>query len=182
MKIIVNKNRIILLFRSFSSAYATGEIPCRIVHGNIKLTLKWDRDPQTLSYNPLLLTCFEGLLETEHPFNFTSRQIIKTLLSEEINGAVEKVNPLLSKLVVSMRNALNSKIEFLDNLTILSLLSELVKTDLNKYLHLLLQPLNKGMMKFKEPVMNCLRVLETNGGDEAYKIIKKKIPVFVGKI
>lgn len=109
----------------------------------MKLSLKWDKDPRTIDFNPLLLLCFEGLLETEHPYNFTSRQIIKTFIGGEVEGAYEKTSPLVPKLVVLLRNALGSGIEFTDNLNILSILSNLIKEDMNIYLHLLLQPLNK---------------------------------------
>lgn len=132
-----------IYIRNFAQIYSSGGIPCRIIHGNVKLSLKWDKDPKTLEYDPLLLVSFEGLQETMHPFNFTSREIVKTLLDPNLNASYEKVKPILSKLVVSLRNALASEVEFIDNLSILSLLSNLVKADLNSYLHLLLQPLNK---------------------------------------
>lgn len=32
--------------------------------------------------------------------------------------------------------------------------------------------------KFKEVVLDCLRVLDKNGGDQALKEIKKKIPTY----
>jgi hypothetical protein len=62
--------------------------------------------------------------------------------------------------------------------------SELVKENLNPYLHFFLQPINKKSfnMKFKENVFETLRVLETNGGEEALKLVKKKIPTYVSSI
>ncbi len=123
--------------------YSSCGIPCRITHGNLKLSLKWDKDPKTLEFDPLLVLCFEGLLETDHPFVFTSRQIIKTLLDPSMGNSYEKISPVLSKLAMPLRNALASKVEFCDTLLILNMLSNLVKEDLNVHLHLLLQPINK---------------------------------------
>lgn len=132
------------MLRNFSYVYSSGGVPCRITHGNVKLSLKWDREPKFIELDPLLPICFEGLLETQHPYNFTSRQCIKELLAAE--GSTEKVIPLLSKIIVSMRSAFVAKVEFVDNLTILGLLSNCVKEHLNPYLHLILQQLNKNGM------------------------------------
>ncbi len=37
---------------NFGFAYSSGSIPCRIIHGNVKLTLKWDKEIQTIDYDP----------------------------------------------------------------------------------------------------------------------------------
>jgi len=129
---------------NFGFAYSSGSIPCRITHGNVKLTLKWDKEVFTLDYDPLLVTCFEGLLETDHPFNFVSRECIKNLLIAD--KAYEKTIPLLNKIIVPIRNAICSNTEFIDNLTILSSLSDLVKEALNPFLHLIVQQLGKNMI------------------------------------
>lgn len=165
---------------NFGFAYSSGSIPCRITHGNVKLTLKWDREVVTLDYDPLLVTCFEGLLETDHPYNFVSRECIKNLLSAD--KAYEKTTPLLNKIIVPIRNAICSNTEFLDNMTILTLLSDLVKEALNPYLHLIVQQLGKNMIhsQYKERIVDLLRTFEVNGGKESFKIIKKKIPTYLG--
>ena len=38
------------------------------------------------------------------------------------------------------------------------------------------------LRKFKEKVFDVLRIFESNGGDEAIKEIKKKIPTYVSSI
>jgi hypothetical protein len=60
----------------------------------------------------------------------------------------------------------------------------LVKEQLNPYLHFFLQMINKRSfnMKYKEKVFDLLRVLEMNGGDEALKVIKKKIPTYMSTV
>jgi hypothetical protein len=42
--------------------------------------IKWDKPPQELDYDPLLINCFEGLLETEHPYGFVANQALLELL------------------------------------------------------------------------------------------------------
>ena len=70
------------------------------------MRLHWDQQPSQLSYDPLLVTCFEGLLETEHPFVFVSRQGCKELLNAD--GAADKTIPLIPRLVMPLRAALMS--------------------------------------------------------------------------
>lgn len=59
-----------------------------------------------LSFDPILVTCFEGLVETTHPFNFIAREASIDLLMS--GGANEKVFPILSKLINPLRTALGS--------------------------------------------------------------------------
>lgn len=59
-----------------------------------------------MDYDPTLLVCFEGLLETEHPYNFAAPQCIKEMLLA--NGSVDKVNPILSKIINPLRMAFQS--------------------------------------------------------------------------
>ena len=69
-------------------------------------------------------------------------------------------------------------------MNVTEMLSMLVKEQLNPYLHFFLQMINKRSfnIKYKEKVFDLLRVLETNGGDEALKIIKLKIPTYISTV
>lgn len=165
---------------NFGYAYSSGSIPCRIIHGNIKLTLKWDNDPNHINFDPLLITCFEGLLETEHPYNFLSRECIKTLI--DTPKACEKILPLMNKIIIPLRNALHSNIEFYDNLLILTKLSNLLKESFNSYLNMIVQQICKYNTNndYKDKINELLRTFEVNGGADAFVIIKKKIPTFIG--
>jgi len=166
---------------NFGYVYSAGGIPCRLLHGNVKLKLKWDIEPSKLDFDPILVVCFEGLLETDHPYNFASRQCIKELLSSE--GSEIKAKSVLSKLINPLRNGLSSNNNqlFEDSLEILDILTNLVKAELNPYIHFFLQQINKNSFnnKFKEKCYDVLRNLEINGGEEALKEIKKKIPTYV---
>lgn len=60
---------------NFGHAYSSGVIPCRINHLCTKLTLQWDTPCDILdSYDPVLINCFEGLCETQHPLQFIAAQ------------------------------------------------------------------------------------------------------------
>ena len=82
-------------------------------------------------------------METEHPYNFASRECIRQMLLTE--DAYDKVVPLIPKLIPSLRQALsiNEKDAFVDSLEITVILSDLVKEVMNTHLHLILQPINK---------------------------------------
>lgn len=82
-------------------------------------------------------------METEHPYNFASRECIRQMLLTD--DSYDKVIPLIPKLIPLLRQALtiNDNDAFIDSLEITIILSDLVKDILNSYLHLILQPINK---------------------------------------
>ena len=169
---------------SFGYIYSAGGIPCRIDHGAVSMKLVWDIPVEQLDYNPILITCFEGLLETEHPYNFIGKQCIRELLSAK--RAEEKVLPILNKLIGPLKEALKCDIPeiFCEALNDLEILSNLVKDKLNKYSHFFLQNINRKSFnsKYKERVFEVLRVLEQNGGPDVFLEIKKKIPTYTSLI
>ena len=165
---------------NFGFVYSAGGIPCRIEHGAVNLKLVWSIPVEKLDYDPILITCFEGLLETEHPYNFVGKQCIRELLAAE--GAKEKVEPILGKLIIPLKEAIkceNPEI-FCEAMNDLEILSNMVKDKLNKYIHFFLQNINKKSFnpKYKERVFEVLKTLEDNGGPEVFKEIKRKIPTY----
>jgi hypothetical protein len=46
-----------------------------------------------LDYDPLLINCFEGLLETDHPYKFVAFRALMELL--ESDGAGDKTIPII---------------------------------------------------------------------------------------
>ena len=166
---------------NFGYVYSAGGIPCRIEHGNVNMKLKWEIEPENLDYDPTLIICFEGLLETEHPYNFLAKQCCRELLCA--NGANEKVIPILKKIIDPLKMALNSNKEeiFLEAMNLCETLSDLVKENLNPFLKFFLQSINRRSfnLKYKERVFDLLRVIEMNGGPEATKDIKLKIPTYM---
>lgn len=165
--------------------YSAGGIPCRINHGSVTMRLNWDQQPSQLPYDPLLITCFEGLIETEHPFLFVARQGCRELLIAD--GAADKAIPLIPRLVMPLRVALMNSDSgiFTAALEILKyflrrLLSELVGPYLNNHVHLFLQHLGKKLndRKLREKVLEVLMIIEEQGGEEVIPIIKAKIPTY----
>jgi len=142
----------------------------------IKIPCKLDLD-----YDPLLVNCFEGLLETEHPYSFVANQALKELL--EAPGASEKVIPIIAKLIMPLRMALLQGDEgiWTRGLNALKMLAEATGHHMNQHLHVLLAQLNKKLTlnkRVRETVMNVIQVLEERGGKEAYEIIRSKIPTY----
>lgn len=72
------------MYRRFAADYNNGVLPFRISHGSCSNRLQWDRAPDSLDYFPLLITCLEGLIETQHPFIFCSRTAVKELLEADV--------------------------------------------------------------------------------------------------
>lgn len=105
------------------------------------------------------MNCFEGLLETDHPYSFVANQALKELL--EAPGASEKTIPLIPKLIMPLRQALLQSDENLwtRGLNALKLLSEATGHHLNQHIHILLAQLNKKMTlnkRVRETVMGVL--------------------------
>ncbi|NXA83381.1 PACRL protein, partial [Thryothorus ludovicianus] len=151
---------------AFAAAYARGGIPCRLVHGSVKHKLQWERPPETVPFDPLLLTLAEGLKETKHPYTFVSKEGFKELLLVE--GAAEKAVPLLPRLVPVLKAALAHADDevFGRGLDALVQLSAVVGPSLNDHLKLLLTNLLKRLMdkNYREKVTVALQKLEHYGG------------------
>ena len=169
---------------NFGHVYSAGGIPCRIEHGNVHMKLVWSIPPESLEYDPTLIICFEGLLETLHPYSFAAKQCVRELLSAK--GAEEKVLPILGRLIPHLKNALNADNPdtFVEAMNVVEMLSDLVGDNLNQYLHFFLQSINKRSfnLKYKERVFDLMRTLEQNGGPEALKEIKKKVPTYMSTV
>lgn len=165
---------------AFAAIYSKGGIPCRLVHGSVKHKLQWDCHPETLQFDPLLITLAEGLRETRHPYTFVSKEGFKELLL--VDGAAEKVIPLLPRLVPVLKAALaHSDGEVFERgLNALVQLSAVVGPSLNGHLKHLLSSLSKRQMskKFKEQTIDALQKLEQHGGKDSLTIIKSKIPTY----
>ncbi|XP_056346417.1 PACRG-like protein isoform X2 [Oenanthe melanoleuca] len=165
---------------AFAATYARGGIPCRLVHGSVNHKLHWECPPETLLFDPLLLTLAEGLRETKHPYTFVSKEGFKELLLVE--GAAEKAIPLLPRLVPVLKAALAHVDDevFGRGLDALVQLSAVVGPSLNDHLKLLLTNLLKRLMdkKYREKVTVALQKLEHHGGKATVAIIKSKIPTY----
>ncbi|NWV01457.1 PACRL protein, partial [Upupa epops] len=165
---------------AFAAVYARGGVPCRLVHGSVKHRLQWECLPETVAFDPLLITLAEGLRETKHPYTFLSKEGFKELLMVE--GATEKAVPLLPRLVPVLKAALaHSDSEVFERgLDALVQLSAVVGPCLNDHLKHLLTNLSRRLMdkKFREKIAVALQTLEKHGGKATVAIIKSKIPTY----
>ncbi|XP_056005165.1 PACRG-like protein isoform X2 [Ostrea edulis] len=153
---------------AFASVYATGGIPCRLVHGSVKHKLQWSTPPDQLPFDPVLVTLADGLKETVHPYTFVSRVGFQEML--EVDGAQQKVLPVMPKITFSIRAALSHKDNsvFEGGLDALMQLSDVVGPELNQHLKTILVPVSKRMMdkKYKDRITEAVQRLEQNGGKE----------------
>ena len=167
---------------NFGKIYSLGGIPCHLQHGSSKLYLQWDSPFEKIDYFSILPICFEGIIETIHPFKFISRQSCKELLLAKNINVKEKVIPILNKLFNSLRIGINSFDDetFLDSCDICQILISIVKEKANPYLNLILQKMNKRCFdqKFRSRIYELCKVIEENGGNEAKKIILEQIPTY----
>ncbi|XP_050194743.1 PACRG-like protein isoform X1 [Myiozetetes cayanensis] len=165
---------------AFAAIYAKGGIPCRLVHGSVKHKLQWECLPETVPFDPLLVTLAEGLRETKHPYTFVSKEGFRELLLVE--GATEKAIPLLPRLIPVLKATLAHADDevFGRGLDALVQLSAVVGPSLNDHLKHLLTNLSRRLMdkKFREKVTVTLQKLEQYGGKATVAIIKSKIPTY----
>ncbi|KAJ4460969.1 putative NAD-dependent protein deacetylase sir-2.1 [Paratrimastix pyriformis] len=171
---------------AFAHAYNSGSIPCRLQHGTVRITLQWNNPLPTLSYDPLLLLCMEGLQETDHPFVTVAQLATRELLTAPDAGP--KVAPLVAQLALRLRASLlatsRSPDGFLATLEVLRLLSNCVGPELNPHTASFLAPLANTLLKPAAPTKlrdKCNEVLETlarNGGAPAMDAIRAKVPSF----
>jgi hypothetical protein len=169
----------------FSAAFSAGGLPARIDHSSgVKQRLTWALPFESLNYDPLLLTFFEGLAETDHPFVFVARQGVEDLLAAP--GAQEKTAPLIAQIVPLLRKALLVKEAGVFDATLRAIvqLSPVAGPALNPFLPQLLVQISKytltGPARTRELVQVVLGALEENGGQDAFAAIKKKVPTWQG--
>lgn len=164
----------------FAAIYSNGGVPCRLVHGSVKHKIQWDAPPESLSFDPVLITLAEGLRETRHPFTFIACQGFREML--EVQDAFLKTIPILPKLVPPLRMALSSQNSevFSNTLDALVVLSNVVREELNPHLKGFMAMISRKMMdkNNKEKIIFSLQQIEKNGGKESLSIIKLKIPTY----
>ncbi|CAI9732785.1 isoform X1 [Octopus vulgaris] len=164
----------------FSTVYINGGIPCCLVHGSVKHKLSWSTPPESVLFDPVLVTLAEGLRETVHPYRFVAKQGFKELL--DIPEADQKCIAVLPKLIQPLRAALTHRDDnvFENGLEALRQISATTKDALNIHLKSFLLALAKRRMekKYRDKVTEVLEDLEQNGGTETLVIIKSKIPTY----
>jgi len=187
---ILNKSKIKLydLFSNKKTKYRTNFpihynqklIPCHIYHKVSSYKLIWERPLNFIDYPKVLCACFEGLIETYHPFKFIARQACKDLLMAE--NAHQKILPILSKLYTYIQIALLDKDDetFMDACDICLLLVICAGQEGYPYMQMIFPPFQKRIFgtQFKDKIYEILNTFYDIYGEKAFYIIKKNIPSF----
>ena len=164
----------------FPIHYNQNIIPCHLYHKASSFKLIWDKPFNEIDYSKVLTACFEGIIETAHPYKFISRQASKELLLAE-NSHI-KIIPILSRLYDYIRIALldDNDETFLDACDICLLLVIYGGKESYPYIKLLLSPFQKRIFgtQFKDKIYSILNMLCKIFAEEAFYIIKEGIPSF----
>ncbi|XP_033932915.1 parkin coregulated gene protein-like [Pseudochaenichthys georgianus] len=88
---------------TFRMFYERGDFPMAL-HRNAKGS-QWRVDIEKLDYHHYLPLFFNGLCETEHPYEFFARQGVHDML--EHGGT--KILPVIPQLIIPIKNALNTR-------------------------------------------------------------------------
>ena len=89
---------------NFPIHYHYNIIPCYIYHKSCSFKLIWYKPFSSIDYPSVLSICFEGIIETAHPYKFIARQACKELLMAE--NSHNKIIPIIPKLYEYIRIAL----------------------------------------------------------------------------
>ena len=165
---------------NFPIHYINNIMPCFIYHNTASFKLRWYKNFNSIDYDSVLSACFEGIIETAHPYKFIARQASKELLMAE--NSHFKILPIISKLYDYIRIALLDENDetFKDALDICFLLVFYAGRQGFPYTQLILSPLRKRLpnTKFQSKINDVLNLLCKLFGDEALVLIKEFIPSF----
>ncbi|XP_038147428.1 parkin coregulated gene protein [Cyprinodon tularosa] len=166
---------------TFREYYDSRRIPIALDYNRKGHKIKWTVDMDKLDCQQHLPLFFDGLRETEHPYNVLAEQGIFDML----NRGGDKILPVVPMLIMPIRNAMNTKNQTVTSTT-LKVLQHMVESvdgmglALVPHLKYILPAFN--LFKYKKSVGNLieetLRKLEYYGGPEAYKQIKLMVPTY----
>ncbi|XP_075215312.1 parkin coregulated gene protein [Lycorma delicatula] len=181
---------------SFRKFYVRGDYPIAMEFDRFGYKISWKVDLTDLDFHHYLPMFFDGLCETEHPYNFFARQGILDMLSIGKN----KILPVIPQLIIPIKNALNTRNPQVIATTLkiiqqLVMSADMVGEALLPYYRQILPPLNV----YKDFNVNCgdcidysqqkkenigdlvhetLEILEKYGGVDAFINIKYMIPTY----
>ncbi|CAF0905740.1 unnamed protein product [Rotaria sordida] len=90
---------------AFRKFYERGDFPIALEHDTKGNKIAWKVEVEKLDYHHYLPLFFDGLCETEHPYDFFARQGIHDMLEHGGN----KILPVIPQLIVPIKNALNTR-------------------------------------------------------------------------
>uniref|UniRef100_A0A3P8ULW4 PARK2 co-regulated n=1 Tax=Cynoglossus semilaevis TaxID=244447 RepID=A0A3P8ULW4_CYNSE len=181
---------------TFRKVYERGLLPVMVSHGGIRNHIIWRVDMKWLDYNYYLPLFFDGLRETDHPYELFARQGVHDLLD---HGA-EKILPTIPWLIIPIKKALNTR-----NLQVISttlkvlqhlvMSADMVGKALVPYFKNILPIFNlfknkniitgdgidysqrKGQ-NIGDLIQETLEIMERFGGKDAFVNIKNMVPTY----
>lgn len=90
---------------AFKKFYERGDFPIALEHDTKGNKIAWKVEIEKLDYHHYLPLFFDGLCETDHPYEFFSRQGVHDML--EHGGS--KILPVIPQLIIPIKNALNTR-------------------------------------------------------------------------
>jgi len=90
--------------------YERGDLPIQMDHRGVTNGLMWKVDIQKLDYHHYLPIFFDGLRETEHPYECMAEQgVIDMLQKGVVPNGNNKVLPVIPQLIIPIKTALNTR-------------------------------------------------------------------------
>lgn len=181
---------------SFRRFYERGDFPIALEFDTKGNKIAWKVEIEKMDYHHYLPLFFEGLRETQHPYEFFARQGIHDMLEHGGN----KILPCIPQLIIPIKEALNTRshpvvcttLKVLQHLVVSA---ELVGEALVPYYRQILpifnifknKNLNIGdeidysqqkRMNVGDLIQETLELFERHGGEDAFINIKYMIPTY----
>jgi len=180
----------------FKKYYDRGDLPISVNAQGANRKVTWKLEPELLDYHLYLPIFFEGLRETQEPYQFLADQGCEELL--ERGGS--KILPVLPQLIIPIKKALATKkmdilCKMFKKLQKLVLSNEMVGEALVPYYRQILPVFNLFKHKrlnigdkidysqrknetIADLIQETLEIFERHGGEDAYINIKYMIPTY----
>lgn len=181
---------------SFSKFYERGDFPIALEHDTKGNKIAWKVEIEKLDYHHYLPLFFDGLCETNHPYEFFARQGVHDML--EHGGS--KILPVIPQLIIPIKNALNTRnpqvvcttLKVLQHLVVSA---DMVGEALVPYYRQILPILNIFKNKnlnsgdgidysqqkrenIGDLIQETLEAFERHGGEDAFINIKYMVPTY----
>jgi len=180
----------------FKKFYERGDFPIALEHDTKGNKIAWKVEIEKLDYHHYLPLFFDGLSETEHPYEFFARQGVHDML--EHGGG--KILPVIPQLIIPIKTALNLRntkviCTVLKVLQHMVVSADMIGEALVPYYRQILPMFNIFANKNEnlgdgiyynqqkrenigDLISETLNVLEIHGGDDAFINIKYMIPTY----
>ncbi|XP_060077804.1 parkin coregulated gene protein-like [Ylistrum balloti] len=181
---------------SFAKFYKRGDFPIALEHDTKGNKIAWKVEIEKLDYHHYLPLFFDGLCETEHPYEFFARQGVHDML--EHGGT--KILPVIPQLIIPIKMALNTRTHSVVCTTLKILQHLVVSADmvgeaLVPYYRQILPILNifknhnlnsgdgidysqQKRENVGDLIQETLETFERHGGEDAFINIKYMVPTY----